>query len=346
MEHPMPTETTDNGAKSVFVFPSRPEDAVVHLVINVRGMQGDGLLLSASTIPGSQTWEHDEVEQIFRDSRTVPIKGVYVLETNNDGTNFVITPEGVDQDDRRALVWTLSKRLDRFLIDLIKALRAFPSAEVIDQAAREGVARINMGSLERDPMGTTPVVDARNVVVEGVKCVHCGFGIESALGQFPGRLLLIAAIDDDSTTVGNLKFIVRERDGQPVVLVGYLGDKNAFAAFLNGELAQRVRAAIQAVAVEVVTEILVRAENGRRQFERMVDSVQATYGIDPEVVVQRVNELEAEARAQRTPPEDKVDDYDGNEDDLLDEEPAGDPAPESAAPAEPAPAPVEAGAST
>ena len=49
---------------------------------------------------------------------------------------------------------------------------------------------------------------------------------------------------------------------------------------------------------------------------------------------------------QRTPPEDKVDDYDGNEDDLLDEEPAGDPAPESAAPAEPAPAPVEAGAST
>lgn len=343
----MSDETPDNGAPSAFVFPVSPQDVVLRLAILVEEVQGEGLLLSATLSPGGETWEPQAVEEVFRSARTAPQPGTYIFEANDSGVGFVSGPEEISASEGRDMVFFLAPVMSQRRDQLVKALEAFPTSEVIDEAARRIVSIINIGSLEHSPFDVTPVVDARTVKVKGV-CAHCGFGIGHVIDLVISSAFgTEATIDDGVTILGNLKFAIREQDGQPVVQVGYLGCSTGFAAFLNGILADRVHASVQAVALEVMTQILVKTELGRRQFGRVVNSMLATYDLDPGIIASRVDAIEAEARARLAPPPeadgdgtDEVDELDDEDtgdglddeassDELLDEEPA----PEPAAPA-------------
>ena len=278
----MPSEET------LFTFPQNPEDAIVRLTILVKPCEGDSLRLSASLSPGSRIWDHEQVERVFREARNIPIEGSYVLETSQSGTTVVSAPEGVDAAGRSALILVTHSRLEDIRQILVDALRALPSAEIIDEAAREVVPQINRSSLEHSMLfDSTPVVDAREVVVEGVDCVHCGLG-------FQGMLHTIREVFSGRCPEG-MKLAIEDRDGQPVVLIGYLGHGNEFASVLNKELARRLKAAIEAVAVDVITQMLIRLEMARRQASAAIILLRA-YRIDPEVISLRVDALEAEAR--------------------------------------------------
>lgn len=297
---------TQAGAPSAFTFPERPQDAIVQFTILVEAGEGDTLKLSATLMPGSQTWGQQVVEGIFRSARTVPVEGTYVLQTGPEDT-IVTAPEGVDQNDRRALVFVLMDDLRMYQRHLIEALDSFPPDEVINQAAREVVAHISMGSIESSPLGAGPVINACTVPVEGVKCAQCGFGLGGLLNS------IAELMADQHSAV--IKLDVVERDERPVVMVGYLDHNNFFALVLNAELAVRLKTAIEAVAVEVMTQLAVKAESMRRMCEKILDRVGVTYGIDRTNITQRVDSMEAEARvemAEEIEDEDS-DDYDADE---------------------------------
>lgn len=287
-------------SKTPFVLPQRPEDAVVRLTILVESGEGDSLTLAASLTPGSRIWDHEQVERIFRDARTIPVVGSYVLVTSQSGTVVTSAPEGVDAADRRALVFVLGRDLEDVRLTLVQTLRAFPPAKIIADVAREVVSKVSLSSLGRNMLlDATPVVDARSVAVEGVECIHCGFGLE---GLFAAASEAIRGRRSEERTI---KLGLVERDSTPVVLVGYLGHDNQFAAELNTELALRLKLAVETVTEEVMTEVLVKAEYTRRMAERTIDAVLETYGIDPDIIAAEVDAIEADARAEFAPPDDE-----------------------------------------
>lgn len=282
----MPTDETH------FVFPARPEDAIVRLTITVEPGDGDTLTVSALVTPGCQAWRS---KTILRDAGLVPLVGNYVLEVSANDTRLVSHP-GLTDEDKLCLVLTLQSEMRQGYHQLVQGLRAFPPIEVIEQAARRIVGGIHAGSLGRSAMRSIPVVDARTVEVAGVNCVVCDFMRYEDVFSLAVSVILAAEASGDAGVdqVDHLQFTIREDNGVPVVLVGYLDHENGFAAFLNGVLADRIRAAVQAVAVEVATKFLVNSELRRRLLERFDNSILATYQVATALIASHVDALEAE----------------------------------------------------
>ena len=308
--------------RPLFVFPARPQDAKLLLVIDVAAAagEGDSFVFDGDTVPGydprRRDWQVHHLAEIFRSSSVVPRIGRYVVEQSESGTLVLEAPEGTSEHDRRALVWHCQSVMPGPTIALVNALRAFPTTEVIADAAREVVAQINSGSFKNSMLlDTTPVVDAREVVVEGVACIHCGFGSEVLLDAIAKRVLSGRLRSEET----GMKTAIEYSDGQPVVLVGYLGHGNEFASILNKELALRLKAAIEAVALEVATQTLVKMETLARQATMAISAIQATYHIDPAVITSRADALEAEAHAKFAPPVDEEEPNGGDSDDEVDD---------------------------
>lgn len=288
----MSDETAETGAPAPpFIFPENPQDAKLELTITVQEIQGEGLLLSATATPGGETWEHQAVEEVFRNARTAPQPGTYQFETSPDSTYFVSGPEEVTAAEGRDLAFFLAPVMSQRREQFVKAIETFPTAEGIRAVARDVVGILTAGSFDRSMLlDSTPVVDARKVEVKGVDCIHCGFGHAGIVDVLTGIL--------SGRRPEGMKLEVIDRDGAPVVQVGYLSHNNDFAVALNIELARRLKVAIETVVLEVMTEALVSAEANRRMNERTASSILATYAIDPAVITARVDALENEARAQ------------------------------------------------
>jgi len=92
--------------------------------------------------------------------------------------------------------------------------------------------------------------------------------------------------------------ITKDRDGSPILLIGYLEHESRFADLLNNELAQKVTLAITVVLMDVVTEVMAKLVIQQRAIDNMIDSLNGAFEIDRLTLQAKMSELDAQLREE------------------------------------------------
>lgn len=306
-----PDETPDETTRT-FVLPQDWRNAEVVFTIEVTAGQGDTLEYELRNDIEEFSFR-ENVEDYFLKAGFTPNLGKYVFRLTYDGLFLDEVPEGTTAHQRRSLVMWLKTvtALQNYFNGYIRDLRAFPSDETINAIARDVVLDLVTAQFGASAVRDIDVVDPRTVRVQGV-CSTCGFG-------FAGRMAQLArdVINDIGRETGNpipvdmnvlvpggpseidgVRYMVtKNRDGDPIILIGYLEHNNSrFDGLLNNELAQKVTLAIPAVLMDVVTEVTAKLMIQARLVNYMLDGVYETFEVDEVALEAKVVEIDAKLR--------------------------------------------------
>lgn len=269
---------TDPTVDTRTLFPQTPYHAVVAMVIKATAGEDGALSLSTTTFPPSNwTWDHNTTSELFRLMGVQLLPGTYhFTHTIVGGFQIVELPEKSSEADARAITRGIVTWMTENFVALCVGLMSFPDEQSIRAFALEVVHTILNKAIEADLL-SNGVPNPGAIEVRPTEIFGQGENVST-------KKVLSVLLDADSLqgvrTLGGITSRLDTSGDQPVLFVSVVPQSNAFATFLNEELARRVRTALVEATTEVVTNTLVDIEFQRRLAKEMEDSLYATFQVD------------------------------------------------------------------